>query len=230
MCAKIKMGAFVTDIRNKVGGTVFSKNRGGAYTKNKVSPAQPNTSYQTTARTRMTTYSQGWRSLTTAQQAAWNAAVNNFQGTDVFGDIKTPSGQNLYGKLNINIAQAGGTAITSPPLPAAVVGPTTITLTAAAGTPAMSLAWTGGAVPASTTWLIEMTGQLSAGRFSVKSMYRIVTTAAAAATTPANLLTAYNTKFGTLVAGTKIFVKVTPIGTTTGIKGTALTTSCIVAA
>lgn len=228
--AKIKFGSFVTDMRNKVGGTVYSKNRGGAYTKNKVSPAQPNTAAQTTARTRMTTYSQGWRSLTAAQQAAWNAAVTNFQKTDVFGDMKVPSGQNLYGKLNINIAQAGGSAITTPPLPTAVVGPLTITLTAAAGTPAMSLAWTGGAVPADTTWLIEMTAQLSAGRFSVKSMYRIVTTAAAAATSPANLLAAYNTKFGTLVAGTKVFVKVTPIGLLTGIKGTGITTSCIVAA
>ncbi len=178
----------------------------------------------------MTTYSQGWRSLTPTQQAAWNAAVTNFQKTDVFGDLKVPSGQNLYGKLNINIAQAGGSAITTPPLPAAVVGPLTITATGAAGTPAFSLAWTGGAVPASTTWLIMCTAQLSAGRFSVGSQYRIVTTAAAAATSPANLLATYNTKFGTLVAGTKIFVKVIPIGLTSGIKGTAITTSFIVAA
>lgn len=224
------MGSFVTDIRNKVGGTVYSKNRGGAYTKNKVSPSQPRTAAQTTARSRMTTYAQGFRALTATQIAAWNAAVGSFLKTDVFGDLKTPSGINLYSKLNINIAQAGGTAITTPPLPIAVVGPVTLTPTVAAGTPAFSIAFSVSPVPASTTWLVMCTQQLSPGRSSVNSFYRIVTTIAAAATTPSNILAAYNTKFGTLVAGQKIFIKVIPISTTTGIKGQAITTSVIVAA
>ncbi len=223
---KIKFGSFVTDIRNKVGGQVYSKNRGGAYTKNKVSPAQP----RTTARTRLATFAQGWRSLTSGQLAAWNAAVGSFLKTDVFGDLKTPSGLNLYTKLNVNIAQVGGSAITTPPLPIAVVGPTSLTLSGAAGTPALSLVFTVSPIPANTSYLIQATQQLSAGRFSVNSFFRTITTAAAAATSPINLLTAYNTKFGTLVAGTKVFVKIIPVSTTTGIKGTALTTSCVIAA
>ncbi len=227
---KIKFGSFVVDVRNKVGGQVYSKNRGGAYVKNKVSPAQPRTAAQTTARARLTTFAQGWRSLTQTQIAAWNAAVPAFQKTDVFGDLKTPSGENLYVKLNTNLAQAGQTAITTPPLPNSVVGPVTLTLTGAAGTPALSLAFTVSPIPAATTWIVQATAQLSAGRNSVNSFFRIVTTAAAAATSPINLLATYNTKFGTLVAGTKVFVKVIPVSNTSGIKGQAITTSAIIAA
>jgi hypothetical protein len=227
---KIKLGSFVTDIRNKVGGQVYSKNRGGAYVKNKVSPAQPRTTAQTTARSRMTTYAQGFRALTATQIAAWNAAVASFQKTDVFGDLKVPSGINLYSKLNINLAQVGGTAITTPPLPSAVVGPVTLTLTTAAGTPAFSLAFTVSPVAASTAWIVQATQQLSPGRSSVNSFFRTIGTIAAVATTPSNQLSNYNTKFGTLVAGQKIFVRVIPVSTVTGIKGTPLTTFAIVAA
>ena len=227
---KIKFGSFIVDVRNKVGGQVYSKNRGGAYVKNKVSPSQPRTSAQTTARARLTTFAQGWRALTATQQAAWNAAVGAYLKTDVFGDLKTPSGINLYSKLNINLAQISVAAIVTPPLPIAVVGPATLTLTGAAGTPALSLAFTVSPVPTATNYIILATAQQSPGRFSVNSAFRILSTVAAAATSPVNLLAAYNAKFGTLVAGQKVFIKVIPISTTTGIKGQGITTSAIIAA
>ena len=227
---KIKFGSFITDVRNKVGGQVYSKNRGGAYVKNKVSPSQPRTAAQTTARARLTTFAQGWRSLTATQAAAWNAAVGNYLKTDVFGDLKTPSGENLYCKLNINLAQAGIAAITTPPLPIAVVGPVTMTPAFAAGAATGTITFTATPVPANTTWLVFGTAQLSPGRFSVNSAYRLFTTIAAAGTSPANIVAAYTAKFGTLVAGQKIFIKIVPVSTTTGIKGQAITASAIVAA
>jgi|SRR5882724_294826 len=227
---KIKFGSFVVDMRNKVGGTVYSKNRGGAYTKNKVSPAQPRTSAQTTARSRMTTFAQGFRALTATQIAAWNSAVSAFQKTDIFGDLKSPSGINLYCKLNINLAQVGVAAITTPPLPIGVVGPVTLTPAAAAGAATFTLAFTVSPVPANTVWLLQATQQLSPGRSSVNSFYRSFSTIAAAGTSPANIAAAYTAKFGTLVAGQKIFIKVIPVSSTTGIKGQAITVSTIVAA
>lgn len=227
---KIKFGALVTDGRNKIGGHVASKNRGGAYLRTKVTPVNPQSTRQQSVRGSMTANSQAWRGLTDAQRAAWDAAVSNFQSTDIFGDIKKPSGINLYTKINNNLHSVNTAAISNPPLPSGVTGPATITLTGAAGTPALSLAWTGGAIPANTSWVIRMTPQVSAGKAFVKNLYSILTVAVAAATTPSNLLSAYNAKYGTLVAGQKIFVEVFPVGTTTGIKGAVISTSCTVAA
>jgi len=227
---KVKFGALVVDGRGKIGGHVASKNRGGAYLRTKVTPVNPQTSFQAIARARITNNSQNWRGLTQTQRNAWNSAVSNWQKTDIFGDLKNPSGINLFVRLNSNITEAGGSAITIPPLPGTVVGPLTITLTAAAGTPAISLAWTGGAIPADTAWVVRMTPQVSPGKNFVKSLYRNLVVLPAADATPTSVLTEYNARFGTLVAGQKIFVEVIAIALLTGVKSTPISTSVIVAA
>lgn len=226
---KIKFGALVTDGRGKIGGHVASKNRGGAYLRTKVTPVNPQTVYQADVRNRLTTYAQAWRALTSAQRSAWNGAVASFQKTDIFGDLKNPSGLNLYVRLNSNIEEVGGTPLTLPPLPSEVTGPLTITLTASVTGPAMSLAWTGGAVPTDMAWIVRATPQVSPGKSFVKNLYRNIAQISEASTTPYNLLAEYNTRFGTLVEGQKIFVEVVPVNSATGLKGTPLSTSVIVA-
>lgn len=227
---KAKFGAIVVDGRGKAGGHVFSKNRGGAYMRTKVTPSNPQTASQSTVRQTLATFAQGFRSLTSVQIAAWNAAVSDFKKTDIFGDVKNPSGLNLYVKLNANLAEAGASALTTPPLPDAVVGPTSITLTGAAGTPALAVAWTGGAIPADTAWIVSASQQLSPGVSAGKGKMRQLQVLPAADTTPTSILSAYNAKFGTLVAGRKIFVEIVAVNTLTGQKSPAISTSAIVAA
>ena len=41
--AKIKFGMMMTDASGKLGGQVFSKNRGGSYVRTKVTPTNPQT-------------------------------------------------------------------------------------------------------------------------------------------------------------------------------------------
>ena len=227
---KVKFGSLITDGRGKIGGHVASKNRGGAYLRTKVTPVNPQTPEQSTVRSRFTSLSQGWRGLTAAQRAAWNGAVSNFQKTDIFGDIKNPSGSNLYLRLNANILEGAGTAIVNPPLPSEVESPLTVTLTAAAGSPALSLAWTGGAVAANTAFIVRVTPQVSAGKSFVKNLYRNLVVLPAADTTPTAILSEYNAKFGTLVAGQQIFVEVVAVNLLTGLKSSPISTSVVVAA
>src|SRR5689334_14742391 len=100
---KIKLGSIVVDIRGKVGGHVYSKNRGGSYMKNKVTPSNPQTSSQTSIRAVFTSLSQGWRDLTNDERLQRESAVQGFARTDVFGDVKNPTGNTLYIRLNMNI-------------------------------------------------------------------------------------------------------------------------------
>lgn len=92
---KTKFGAIIVDGRGKIGGHVASKNRGGAYLRTKVTPANAQTSAQNQVRNLFTSLTQGWRGLTQAQRDAWNAAVLDYSRTDIFGDIRNPSGINL---------------------------------------------------------------------------------------------------------------------------------------
>lgn len=101
--AKIKFGMMMTDARGKLGGQVFSKNRAGAYIRTKVTPSNPQTQAQMQSRSLLGTLSVGWNALTDEQRASWNGAVDSWAKTDVFGDIKKPSGKNLYVSLNKNL-------------------------------------------------------------------------------------------------------------------------------
>jgi len=227
---KVKFGALVVDGRGKIGGHVMSKNRSGAYMRTKVTPTNPNTASQSAVRSILTGLSQAWRGLTQAQRNAWNGAVSSFATTDIFGDIKNPSGINLYVKLNANLAEVGVSAISLPPLPESVAAPILGAITATAGSPAFTVAFTPTPVPADTSYIVRCTAQVSPGKKFVKNLYRNVSVIAAAAASPANILAAYVAKFGTLVEGQKIGIEILAVNETTGQKSTAYNGEVIVAA
>ena len=225
---KIKFGALVVDGRGKIGGHVASKNRGGAYLRTKVSPINPQTTRQSAVRSQFTGYAQGFRGLSLANIAAWNAAVANFTKTDIFGDIKTPSGINLYVKLNMNLEQVGVAAISTPPLPGAVPAVDSVSVTADSAPQTLSIVYGPSPVPADTAFIMEATPGVSAGKSFVKSEFRQIGFLDAADTTPENALAAYTAVFGALVGGQKVFVRLTPVNKLTGQRGLGLTASTIV--
>jgi len=215
--AKIKFTAIVADMRGKLNGTVFSKNRGGAYARTKVTPVNPQSTRQMAVRAVLTTLVQGFKALTANQIAAWNTAVANFQSTDIFGDVKKPSGINLYTKLNANLQLAGQSAISDPPIPDSVDGVVLNGLTSDSSPATFTLASAAAAVPAGHTLIVEATPMLSPGKNFVKSEYRVIGTKAAATTFPIAMANEYQAKFGAPIAGQKVFVRVKTINNTTGL-------------
>ena len=113
--AKIKFGMMMTDARGKLGGQVFSKNRAGAYVRTKVTPVNPRTAAQQLSRFILGSLSASWSGLTEAQRRAWNNAVSEWQKTDIFGDLRKPTGKNLFTSLNKELIQSGQTQVLSPP-------------------------------------------------------------------------------------------------------------------
>jgi hypothetical protein len=214
--AKIKFGMMMTDARNKLGGQVFSKNRGGAYIRTKVTPVNPATTFQLAVRAVFAFLSQNWRALTEAQRDAWNTATANFTSTDIFADVRTPSGINLYKKLNQNLSTAGQAFIATPPLPATVLPVLLDNIVADAAPQTLTLNDAIGPVPAGHTLIIEATPNLSPGKNFVKSEFAIIGTRAAATVFPIAAIADYTAKFGAMVAGQKVFVRCRTINNTTG--------------
>jgi hypothetical protein len=223
---KMKFGAIVVAGSGKIGGHVASHNRHGAYLRTKVTPVNPQTSFQNTVRSRLSSLSQAWRALTAAQIASWNSAVLDFQKTNVFGDLKSPSGFNLYQRLNNNLVAIGQSQITSPPSPAAVltvaIGALVANVTGAVLTIAL-----GGAVPTATSMKVFITPPVSPGKSFVKSEYRLLQVFAAATASPANLAAAYAARFGLLVEGQKMFCKIVFVDDATGLESLPQSTSII---
>jgi hypothetical protein len=227
---KAKFGAIVVDGRGKAGGHVFSKNRGGSYMRTKVTPSNPQSASQQSTRASLTRFAQGFRALTAEQIAGWNAAVENFKSTNIFGDIKNPSGINLYVRLNTLIILAGGTALTSAPLPTSVSALTALSAAADVSSTSFDVTFAPTPIPANHSLIIEATKQSSPGVSAFKGKATVIQVEAAAATSPADIYAAYVAKYGALVAGQKIEVRAYFVNKLTGQKGTPLTTSVLVTA
>lgn len=220
--AKIKFGVFASDVRGKLNGSVFARNRGGAYVRTKVTPLNPKSSRQIEVRARLTALAQGFRSLSQDQISAWNNAVTQWQRTDVFGDLVSPTGLALYVRLNGNLLNAGQAIISDVPAPGSVDQVSSLTLTGDESSSTLSLAATPAAVPADTTLIIEATEPLSLGINNANSKFRYIGSFAAASASPYNLATMYQAKFGTIKANQKIFIRAKYVNNLTGQTSLAL--------
>jgi len=229
--AKILFGTIATDARGKVAGIVYSKNASGAYIRVKVSPTQALTARRGSVRERVTNLSKYWSgTLTPAQITAWNSFAKNNPVTDVFGRTMTLSGIQSFVRLNGQILNVGGTQIDDPPANLAITGITTMTVTATALVPALSIAFAPTPLGTNAKLNVFATQQLPSGRTFLKPYLRWIFASAAAAATPANILAAYNAKFGTLIEGAVIGVTARVVDEVTGSSSTGLYERVTVAA
>jgi len=225
---KAKFGAIVVDGRGKLGGHVASKNRAGSYFRTKVTPTNPQTSAQVNARSILATLSAGWSALTAAQRLSWNNAVDLWKKTDVFGDLKNPSGFNLFVQLNSNLAHIGVAQINTPPLPAAIGHWTTFSFVPDEdGTMVVTFAPT--PVPAGYAVIVDGTAPCSPGIANANARFRKVTKLAAATATGADIQADYQTKFGSIAPiGDKVFLRAKYINIATGQVGLPVEASAVI--
>lgn len=116
--AKCKFGMMMTDARGKLGGHVFTKNRAGAIIRTKVTPSNARTERQMFIRNALSTISANWSPLTQANRDGFDGAVDQWQGTNIFGDIVNPTGKTLFTKLNLNLVNSEQAQITAVPVKA----------------------------------------------------------------------------------------------------------------
>lgn len=219
----------MADARNKLNGNVFSKNRYGAYIRTKVTPVNPQTSYQQNQRQQLASLSSQWRGLTQAQRDAWLTATANFPRTDIFGNTKILAGNVLFVALNKNLLNAGEATIDDAPSPVSIPEIQISDLTAAAGTPALSFTVDPATLPADTALFIKATGNVGPGKKYVKNMLRFIGTGTPTTGT-VDILTAWQARFGSLVAGQRITVQIFLVSTVTGQAGIPSEDTAIVGA
>lgn len=223
------MGATTPDMRNKLAGWVYSKNRYGNYARRKVTPVNPQTIYQQQVRQRLGNLSAAWRGLTQAQRQTWIDASASFPVIDVFGYPINLSGNILFVRMNQNLLNIGQSTIDTAPLPEGIPDLFADTLTAAAGTPALSLTISEQTVPTGYSLAVYATGNVGPGKSYVKNLLKFIGTGTATTGT-VDLLSLWQARFGTLVEGQKIVVRVRLINETTGQAGVASQAEAIVSA
>lgn len=221
--AKIKFGSFVTDMRGKIGGSIYSKNGSGSYVKNLTVPINPNTSRQQAVRNDLKQLSQLWRTASDEERKAWNMAALNQPRQDDLGNTYTQSGFNMFVGVNMIGKALGGAVKANPPQPTPPPDLGDIELVYDAVTPAINMTESGAAVPADTSWIIYMTAPISTGNNSWTSLLsQVIVLPAGTGVSPYNLYAAYVAKFGAPVIGQKSGFKCVPVHNTSYVQGGAV--------
>jgi hypothetical protein len=202
-----------------------SRNRFGQYKRSRATPVNPNSTYQSQARSRLSSNAANWRAITSTQRAGWTSLGSMITRNDPLGQTYTLTGFQAYLMVNNNNLNAGNAIVAEAP---AIVTPEgiltlVVTLTAAV----FSLAYTTTPLAAGARLFVFASPQRSAGR-NFEADLRLIHVSLAAAASPANIFSAYVARFGTPVLGNKIFLScVTYKG---GFTSMPLQTSAIVSA
>lgn len=209
--AKCKFGMMMTDARGKLGGHVFTKNRSGAIIRTKVTPSNARTERQMFIRNALSSISANWSPLTQSQRDGFDGAVEQWQGTNIFGDIVNPTGKTLFTKLNLNLVNSLQTQITAVPEKVKLPNFNVVSVTHDGLEILATLA--GNAVGFKI--VISATAPQSQGTAFYKGKYRQIGVVAGSVATDIDLTALYEAKFGLPASDANVsfqFIVVLPNG------------------
>lgn len=100
-----------------IGGTTFSRNRGGMYTRNRAIPTNPNTPNQAAVRGYLGTAANAWTSLLSdAQREAWRSYGDETPVINRLGDETRLTGQQQFVRSFVAFSRAGQTPVLNAPV------------------------------------------------------------------------------------------------------------------
>lgn len=216
--AKVLFGPMVAKASGSVGGTVFSHNRYGTYTRRRAQPTISTTSYALEAKARMATASSAWSDLTGPQRIAWATYAANNPITDRIGERQVLTGHACYVGIASSLAASGEAAIDVPPTDDAPIGLTSCSLVADIGAGSFELTFAATPVGADEMLILQAAVVDTASVNYVQNLLRQVTFSTKAQATAWDFQTELEARFGTLQVGNYIHCMLSVFDTLTGLR------------
>lgn len=200
----------------KQGGIVWSRNRFGAYARNRAVPVNPDSSRQRTVRNQFTQNAKAWASIADSFKLTWGNMAANLPRKNRLGDTIFLTGAQQYQASNQALASFGinlevPSSITPVPFPTDIFTGATNNLV---------LESSGDTTPNNYGYIIEATRCVSMGVTSgtVKSQYKQIATIGddTAIGTTFNLSDVWGAVYGNPTNGSKVFIRVQWIHFETG--------------
>lgn len=214
--AKFTPGPTVAAVSGSVGGTVFSRNRYGAYMRFRAIPTVSTTEYALAAKSRLQTVSSAWQSRTAAEKLSWRVWAEQNPVQDALGFTQIVTGHVAYVGLNTRLALIGGVAITIPPITPSPIMTTDLTLTTDIGPGNFTINFLPTPLGAAEKLYAYACLQDSIGVNYVENYLRYIGVSAAAQGNPFDFQGIFQARFGPPVVGQIVHVKVSVIDTLSG--------------
>ena len=200
----------------KQGGIVWSRNRFGAYARNRAVPVNPDSAKQRTVRNQFSQNSKAWADLSDAARGQWNTLASNLPRKNRLGDTIFLTGAQQYQSSNQGLASFG-VVLDTPLAVTPVPFPTDVIIGAQ---PNLVLTTIEGDTPANYGIIIEATRCVSNGITSgtVKSQYKKLTNIAPETTLgdTFSLTDVWGAIYGDPVANSVVFIRYQWISFDTG--------------
>lgn len=215
-------GATVSVLSGKIGGTVFARNRGGAYARSYAIPTRVTSQGAQIIKAAFAAASRAYANLTTEQIQAWDQYGKENPVSNRIGQLITLKGQSWYVGVNSRLTISGDTNIDVPPiLPPPViatasnavvdVNDTTATIDIAAHDDSENI-----------KILVYAARSVSAGKRYVDNLYtNILVSAAGEDDSTLDVSTFFEDRLGTIQAGVTYHFKVVILDTRTGLVSAA---------
>lgn len=187
-------------------GTTFSRNRGGAYTRSRAVPVNPNSVAQQAVRAYFAAAAANWRTLTGAQRTAWDDYAAGTPRTNPMGDTIYLTGAQWYIGMSVLASRIAG-AFTSASAAPVTPGLLTDVVTGVALSVATGATLTYPAIDSNAA-LVRVGAPVSAGVSNVKQPVSVMSEVDADPS-GAILLNRAGYPYGALVAGQRRVVEAT---------------------
>lgn len=207
MCALIKLGGGVTDIRGSMGGNTFSRCAGGNYVRARTKPVNPRSADQNARRANVGYLTTRWsKDLTEQQRTDWRAYAAGTVWHNKLGEVITINGLAAYLRLNVLHRMIPSNPIDAAPLAMGHGGGITLSFAAESDTTKIQLDEPGGAWDTDTdlmnAWIFQAIPR-EAGRLvstkGFKYIGRIWGSSGAPLAFPYELTSAYTMTAGQLI-------------------------------
>jgi len=183
------------EMRGKLGGLVFSRNKGGTYARSMAVPTNPNSARQQATRNWMAWCATTWESvLTEAQREQWREWAETHSSLNSLGQTIFLTALDWYAKANTRLLDCAATPLVVPgdltapdPLLTMSLGITTATVVAVTFTPVLV---------ASHRVVLWGSGPLGPGRNPNFRQMRLIGYSAADAASPASFTLPYTLQDG----------------------------------
>lgn len=115
--AIVRFGGGISEMRGSIDGVVFSRTRAGAIARNRISPVQPNTGFQSSVRSQFAVAVGAWKSVVTAEQAdGWADFGQSLSRLNALGEAYVPAGRQIFIESAMNRQRIGTALLTDAPI------------------------------------------------------------------------------------------------------------------
>lgn len=215
--AKFTPGPFVSQVSGSIGGTTFSRNRGGQYTRARAIPVTSTTAEALAAKARLSTASSAWQGLTPGERDAWAFWARANPVTNTLGNSITLTGQQAFVGNHTRMVLADAATLTSPPIVPAPDALTSAVQDGDIGVGDVDLEFLATPLTASQhIWLLVAITNSTAINY-VQNLLRFAGTSPGAQVSPWDDQSAIEDRMGTLVVGQTLTVMPRIFDSTSGL-------------